>query len=165
MYKPREDSYLLEKWVRRFAKGRVLDMGTGSGILALAALEKGCDVLAVDINPKSVAHVKSLGVDAVVSDLFSNVEGKFDVIVFNPPYLPAIGCEDADVKLVVCGGDVGNEIINRFLLSAKKYLAKGGRILLLFSSDSGAVCLDDYESELLEELDLDREKLYVYSLC
>ena len=56
IYQPAEDSYLLQKFVRRFATGRVIDMGTGSGIQALTAIEVPSvrEVVAVDINPKAV---------------------------------------------------------------------------------------------------------------
>src|SRR3989338_1304496 len=88
IYEPREDSVLLKKWVKKLVKGKVLDMGTGSGVQALAALEKTKDVLAADINPECVEYVKKKGVNALQSDLFSNITEKFDWIIFNPPYLP-----------------------------------------------------------------------------
>ena len=55
VYEPAEDSYLLQKFVKKLVKGKVLDMGTGSGIQALSV--KG-DVLAVDINPEAVEKCK-----------------------------------------------------------------------------------------------------------
>ena len=60
MYEPREDSHLLEKHVRRNAFGRVLDMGTGSGIQALSAIKNVNvgEVIAVDINPEGNQSLK-----------------------------------------------------------------------------------------------------------
>jgi len=141
IYEPREDSYLLAKYVKKYAKGRVLDMGTGSGVLALAALEKTKDVEAVDINKEAVRLVHSKGVNAYVSNLFENVKGKFDLIVFNPPYLP-LEREFAGIKLDVSytndialvGGKKGHETIERFFKHAGKYLEKDGRILMIVSS-------------------------------
>ena len=107
IYKPREDSFLLQKHVRKYAQGKVLDMGAGSGIQAITALEKTKDVLAVDINPKAVEELKKKNINAKVSDLFSNVKGKFDLIVFNPPYLPADEREPEDSALATTGGKKG----------------------------------------------------------
>lgn len=139
IYEPREDSFLLEKYVRQFAHGKVLDMGTGSGIQALAAKEKIENVLAVDSNPEAVAHVKKLGINAVQSDLFSNIKGLFDVIMCNPPYLPATEDEDAESKQITTGGQQGHEFIERLLKEAKQHLNTHGIILLLYSSLSGNI--------------------------
>ncbi len=166
IYKPREDSFLLRKHVRKYAKGKVLDMGTGSGIQALAALENTKDVLAIDINPEAVEILKKKGVNAIVSDLFTNVKGKFDVIIFNPPYLPEDPEEDEESKLTTTGGKQGHEIIERFLKETKKHLNKDGIILLLFSSMTGDVDSilkeQKYKFRCLEKKRMFFEELYVY---
>lgn len=138
IYEPEEDSYLLQKYVKKYAKGKVLDIGTGSGILALTALKNTKDVLAVDINENAVEHVKGLGINAKVSDLFENVEGKFGVIIFNPPYLPE-NEKDGEMKAALSGGKRGNELTERFLKEAKKHLEKGGKVLLVASSLAGDI--------------------------
>ena len=79
VYEPREDSLLLEKYVRRFASGNVLDMGTGSGIQARAAAEKATSVIAVDINPDAIDECRKEDckrISFVRSDLFSAFEGQ-----------------------------------------------------------------------------------------
>ncbi|NTV24001.1 MAG: methyltransferase domain-containing protein, partial [Nanoarchaeota archaeon] len=77
IYEPREDSLLLAKYVSLLArKGQiVLDMGSGSGIQAEAAIQKGAKAVCVDINPHAVEHLKSKFMSSVVlqSDLFENV--------------------------------------------------------------------------------------------
>ena len=75
IYEPAEDSFLLEKWVRKCVKAGmiVLDMGCGSCIQSKAARELGAKVIASDINPEAVKVAKKLGFDAVESDLFSNI--------------------------------------------------------------------------------------------
>jgi len=88
IYEPNDDSYLLKEFVLKHARGKVLDMGTGSGIQAEAALEKTQDVLAADINNEAAEFCKKKGINAVQSDLFENINHKFDLIIFNPPYLP-----------------------------------------------------------------------------
>src|SRR3989344_8622037 len=98
IYEPHEDSFLLVKQIKKLSKDKkVLDMGTGFGILAETALKSGArDVLAVDINEGVVSYVMSKGIKAKISNLFSNVNEKFDLIVFNPPYLPEDELEDRE---------------------------------------------------------------------
>ncbi|MFH1332045.1 MAG: HemK2/MTQ2 family protein methyltransferase [archaeon] len=162
IYEPQEDSFLLQKYVRKFAKGRVLDMGTGSGIQALTALEKTPDVLAVDISDDAVRLLKGKGVNAKVSNLFSKVDGKFDLIIFNPPYLPP---DRYDKDISTSGGI---KIVDRFLSQAKKFLNKDGKVLLVFSSLTGDVDSllkkYSYKFECLESKGYFFEKLFVYLL-
>ncbi len=172
-YQPREDSLLLQKYVRKFSKGKVLDMGTGSGIQAVTATEK-CGVkkvLAADISREAVNYckkgIKYKNIEFRVSNLFSNVSGKFDTIIFNPPYLPA----DARLgDLTIEGGKKGFETVQRFLEQAGDYLAENGRILLLISSFTNKARVDELiEENLLQFEELDRkhiffEDLYVYKL-
>jgi release factor glutamine methyltransferase len=136
IYQPREDSYLLEKEVIKFAKGkRVIDIGTGSGIQALAAKRGGAkSVIACDINPEAVRFVLEKGIEALESDLFSKITDKFDLIVFNPPYLPEDDREDEESRLITSGGKRGDEIILRFIKQARDHLNRGGKILLLISN-------------------------------
>tara|TARA_Y100000310_G_scaffold334319_1_gene413866 strand:+ start:417 stop:935 length:519 start_codon:yes stop_codon:yes gene_type:complete len=170
IYEPAEDSYLLQEEVRKFVKPwmKVLDVGTGSGILAETSKRLGGDVLAIDINPEAVNYVKSKGINSVVSDLFSEVDGKFDLIIFNPPYLPKENMEPEDSKLATTGGKKGNEVIERFLKEAKTYLLDGGNILLLFSSLTPDVIelfkKYNYKYEKLSEQKIPFEVLYVYLL-
>ncbi len=143
VYLPREDSFLLADQVRKHSKGVVLDMGTGSGIQAEAALElpEVTSVYAVDKDPKAVQHckksVKNRKLICYKSDLFAAFKGKkqikFDTIIFNPPYLPADG-NKPDMALI--GGKKGYETIERFLDQAPKFLKPDGSILLLFSSQT-----------------------------
>jgi len=134
VYEPAEDSLLLEAAVKRFARGAVLDMGTGSGVQALAARASCKDVLAADIDPAAVAAAKALGIDAVQSDLFENVPGRFDTIIFNPPYLPD---EPTDPVACLDGGPTGRELLDRFLEEAPAHLARGGQLLFVQSTITG----------------------------
>lgn len=175
IYEPREDSFLLAKYVRKYAKGRVLDMGTGSGVLALAALEKTKNVEACDIDKEAVKLAKSKGVKAYVSDLFFNVKGKFDLIIFNPPYLPLVR-EYCGIKLdvnyandkAIVGGKKGHETILRFFKNAKKYLKKKGKILMIVSSltpDIEKILRKyKYKFRILEKKRIFFEELKIY-LC
>lgn len=168
IYEPAEDSFLLQKYVKKYANGKVLDMGTGSGIQAITALEKTKDILAVDIDPESVKLLKEKGLKSEVSDLFSNVKGKFDLIIFNPPYLPRDEREPEDSASTTTGGKKGYEIIERFLQHAKKFLKEEGKILLVCSSLTGDVeklfKKYGYKFKKLEEKKEFFEKLFVYLL-
>ncbi len=164
IYEPAEDSFLLEEQVKKYAKGKVLDMGAGSGIQSEAA--KNSDVLAADINPEVVSYLKKKGIKAIESDLFSNIKGKFDLIIFNPPYLPKDKREPKDSSISTAGGEKGNEIIERFLKQAKNYLKKDGKILMVFSSltpDIDKIIEKyNYKYKKLSEKSLFFETLYVY---
>ena len=164
IYEPREDSFLLQKYAREYANGKVLDMGSGSGILAEEALKKTKEVSAVDIDEKAVNELRKKGINAIKSDLFENVKGKFDLIIFNPPYLPEERIEDK----AIYGGKKGYGIIERFFKDAKKFLNKNGKILIIFSSLTDKKKVDQiiknngFEFKCLEEKKLFFESLYVY---
>ena len=164
IYETREDSYLLAKYVKEYASGRVLDMGCGPGILAEIALGKTNDVLAVDVDEEAVNFCKAKGINARVSDLFSNVNGKFDLIIFNPPYLPEDKDEDEESRRAISGGKIGSELLERFLKNARSYLNEGGKILIVVSTLTGNVgrLFKNYNFKILEEHGLFFERLIVY---
>jgi len=170
IYEPAEDSYLLQKELKNFIKPgmKVLDMGTGSGILAETSKTLGAEVYAVDINPLAVKIVKKIGIDASVSNLFSKINKKFDFIIFNPPYLPEDTMEPEDSRLATTGGKDGNEIIEKFLKNAKEYLFNEGKIILLFSSLTPDVInlfkKYGYFYKKISEKKIPFETLYVYIL-
>ena len=172
-YDPQEDSRLLEKWVRQYAKGKVLDMGTGSGIQAIAAAQsqRVNSVLAVDVQKEVINYcrrnIKNPKIKFRYSDLFSKVKGKFDTIVFNPPYLPQeLKVMDAELE----GGKKGYEVIERFLNDASGFLDKNGIILLVFSSLTRKSKVEEFiknsllEFEELEKLHIFFEDIYTYML-
>jgi release factor glutamine methyltransferase len=138
IYEPRDDSELLLSVVEKIVKPdtRVLDMGTGTGVVAIAAAKKGVRVVGVDINPKAVevaemnAGKAGVEVEFRVSDLFQNVDGKFDLIIFNPPYLPEDEREDSESRI----NTTDSGTISQFLKEADKYLEPDGFILILISS-------------------------------
>lgn len=146
MYLPREDSYMLAEQVQKFAKGRVLDMGTGSGIQANVAAEKleVKSVLAVDVDKESIDYCKRNVSNPKItfeeSGLFSKVIWEFDTIIFNPPYLPK---DKGITDRALYGGKKGHEIIEKFFRQVSSHLAENGIILLLFSSFTNQAKVDE----------------------
>lgn len=145
VYEPQEDSFLLKEFVKRHAKGVVLDMGTGSGLQAREAShsKRTSKVFAVDIDKAAIKaargysdHKRHKKITWLLSDLFSSFNSKkflhyFDTIIFNPPYLP----QDHKVPdIALEGGRRGHEVIERFLGQVNNYLKSDGAILLVFSS-------------------------------
>src|SRR3989344_7914222 len=176
IYEPAEDSYLVQQHINEYAEGRVLDMGAGSGILALAAVNnpKVKEVVAIDINPDAVRILqekiksqKFRKLKVFQSDLFEKVSGEFNLIIFNPPYLPQDkGIEDA----ALYGGKKGWEISERFFKDASSHMFPEGVILFLFSSLTKKQKIEEIlEHNLLQWEELDEEKiafetLYVYKI-
>jgi release factor glutamine methyltransferase len=172
VYEPHDDSYLLAEAVDERVYGKVLDMGTGSGIQAVtAALKKDVrEVTAVDISNdalrKADKRARSEGIRRKIkfirSDLFNNISGKFDWIIFNPPYLPSEG--EAD-ELSWAGGKKGFEVIARFLGEAKRYLNEDGSILMVYSSLTNLDLTEyDYDVEIIRKKKLFFEELFVARL-
>ena len=175
IYEPAEDSYLLQevlkkeipKLLRKNPNLKFLEMGVGSGIQIQTASGLGIkkeNILGGDINADAVEHCKGLGFECVKSDLFENVEGKFDVIIFNPPYLPEDEREPEDSKTATTGGREGGEIINRFLEEAGNYLKKDGRIYLITSSLTYGVDWKGWKKKKVGEKKMFMEKLEVWEL-
>lgn len=142
VYEPAEDTFLLAEAVEVRPGEVALDVGTGTGLIALLMAKKARFVLGVDINPKAVEVARrNAGLNGIknvefrLSDLFENVEGEFDVITFNAPYLPGEPQEPIDLALV--GGEEGREVIDRFIEEVGNYLKPGGRVYLVQSSITG----------------------------
>ncbi len=139
VYSPSEDTMLLLGAVDVQARERVLEIGTGSGIIALHAA-KIARVVATDVNPTAVSLVRKnalkndLDLAVVRCDVFDGLQGSFDVIVFNPPYLEedVVGGWD---ERAWRGGTKGIELTKRFLQRLPYHLSDRGRAHLLIRSD------------------------------
>ncbi len=116
----------------------VLEIGCGSGYIS-RELSRIAEVIATDINPHAVHAAQKLGVEVVRADLFGGICGRFDLVVFNPPYLPTTAEERVDdwLEYALDGGQDGRAVIARFIRDVGRVLAPGGRFLLLVSSLTG----------------------------
>ncbi|BBL69088.1 HemK2/MTQ2 family protein methyltransferase [Methanoculleus chikugoensis] len=171
VYPPAEDSFLLLRAAQREVRetDRVLEVGTGSGYVAAGLLGRATSVVATDINPHAARCARARGVAAVRTDLVAGLSGPFDLILFNPPYLPTAPDERMDdwLEYALDGGPTGRVVIERFVADAGRVLSPFGRILLLVSSLTG---LDEirelfaragFVSFVVDEEPLEGERLYV----
>ena len=140
VYSPEADTYLLlEAALKEIRSGdKVLEIGTGSGYIS-AALMEVAEIIATDINPHAVYAAKQRGVEVVRTDLACGLRGPFDLVIFNPPYLPTLDEEKIDdwLEYALDGGMDGREVIERFARDIGRVLAPKGRLLLLISSLTG----------------------------
>ena len=176
IYQPAEDSYLLSKILEKEIPNQTkdnpnlkfLEIGSGSGILLQTASKLGIkkrNLYAADINQSAVEHCKNLGFNCIYSNLFENIEGKFNIMIFNPPYLPEDKKESQDSQIATTGGQKGSEIINKFLEQAENYLEDNGKIYLLISSLTQGINWKNFSKKLLGKEKLFMEELYVWELA
>lgn len=152
VYEPSDDSALAAMAVESSLskiKGKisVLDIGTGTGILGLVAGTNGRvkNLTFGDINPIAVRlaqknYLKNKEIVGakcrfVKTDLFSRIKGRFDLIIFNAPYLPAD--ENTNSKALnraLNGGEDGMEVCLKFMAGLKTHLSKSGKALMVISS-------------------------------
>jgi release factor glutamine methyltransferase len=164
VFKPLSDSRLLAEWIGRepLADGaRVLDLCTGSGILAIAAARAGAsDVTAVDVSRRAVvaaslnARLNGVRVRTLCGDLFSPVRNeRFDLIVSNPPYIPSPTdrLPDHGPARALDAGWRGRIFLDRICAEAADHLTEGGALLLIHSS----ICSEQTTVEALGRRGLD----------
>ena len=151
---PRADTEtLVEVVLKELHDGmRVLDMCTGSGCILLSLLKfsNDCEGVGVDISEKALEVAKSnseaLNINAtfIQSDLFENVEGKFDILVSNPPYIRTCEIEelmpevrDHDPFIALNGHETGVFFYEKIVAEASKFLNRGGLLAFEIGCDQG----------------------------
>jgi release factor glutamine methyltransferase len=173
VYQPEADTYLLLDAAKNEVKpnDRVLEIGTGSGLIS-CELALTYDVVATDINPHAVLCARGSGVTVVRSDLFAGIKGTFDLILFNPPYLPTQPEERIDdwLEYALDGGKTGRVVIERVAADLGQVLAPHGRVLLLVSSLTGLTEVIDlfslmgFKAEIVMKQKIEDEFLYVLKI-
>ncbi|MCI5973427.1 MAG: methyltransferase [Candidatus Methanomethylophilus alvus] len=172
VYPPSEDSIFLTESLDIRIGEKVLEIGTGSGIVSIQCALNGADVVCGDINPRAVAlarrNAAANGVDIDVreTDVYSNIEGRFDTIVFNLPYLPVE--DEGELAKAWSGGPDGLGPLPRLLEGAPEHLLPDGRVVVVVSSLMDRAGLDKtlegYEVKVLGELPLFFERLQVLEI-
>jgi release factor glutamine methyltransferase len=153
---------------------QALDMGTGSGALAVALARRGANVTAVDVNPRAVhcaranalLHGVADSMDVLEGDLFSPVAGRqFDLIVFNPPFYDRPARDMADQAWTA---GAGCDTLWRFLSEAPRYLRPGGELLVTGSTEAPYTAalphVAGYRVRLVAQRELVSERLFLFSL-
>ncbi len=147
VYVPAEDSYLLADNLEIKKGQSVLEIGTGSGIVAMYASRLTDDITVTDINfdacelaRKNFTENGIENIEILWGNLFEVVENKkFDVILFNTPYLPTEDDEvlDNTINYAFDGGLNGRKVIDLFLNEVGNHLNDGGIVQMIQSSLSG----------------------------
>ena len=135
-----------EPWLNPNSINRVLEIGTGSGCIALSIAEAFSDieVVATDISPDAIdvarlntkAHGLEEQVEIIESDLFENVSGVFDLIITNPPYVPDKIMLDLpkeylhEPHMALAAGEKGLDFISRILHDAPPFLTDNGIVII-----------------------------------
>ena len=176
VYPPAADTYLLLDAIAIDSSDIVLDVGCGAGLATLVAASKAQRVVSVDISHQAVRNTiqnlrnNGLGqnVSIVQSDLFSGLSdsGKFSMIMFNPPYLPADEMS-TDMDHALIGGEDGSELTEIFVNQASSFLVQGGRLYVVVSTLENVDAIiktfneNNFQVEQVNETSLFFEKIQV----
>jgi release factor glutamine methyltransferase len=173
VYSPEADTLMLLEAARAEVRSGdlVLEVGTGSGLIA-AGIAKSARLVATDLNPHAVMAARDAGMEVIRADLFGGIRGPFDLVLFNPPYLPTQPGERIDdwLEYALDGGENGRTTIERFARNVGEVLAPGGRILLLISSLTGLhevqelFAGENYSVTIAMQQDVEDEVLYVLKI-
>ena len=149
---PRFETEIIVDYIIKspYRKEKILDIGTGSGAIALSLAYNLKDslVIGLDIEDKAISLAienKDLlaikNVDFIKSDLFENIDGKFDLIVSNPPYINKVDYKNLDKELfyepksALYGGVDGLDFYRRIIKDASNYLNDRGHLIFEIGYD------------------------------
>jgi len=160
VYPAAEDTYLLldAALAESCPEDIVIEIASGRGIISVELAPKVRRLIAADINPHAILATKaraeergaSQRIELVRADLFRGISGVFDLVLFNPPYLPTQPEERSGnwIDYALDGGMSGRETVDRFLKDLSGHLKPGGRALLLISSQTGLREVQDTASAM-----------------
>lgn len=148
VYDPAEDTFLLLNEITIDSNERILELGTGCGLIALDCARRGAQVLCTDINPFAVQltrhniernhHLLKGQIQVRQGNLFSIIKKneRFDIVIFNPPYLPTTPAETSGewFDIATDGGRDGLRVTKQFLHDLPKHLTPHGQAYFIVSS-------------------------------
>jgi release factor glutamine methyltransferase len=146
VHRPISDAWILADAMRaELTEGRrrVLDLCTGTGVLAISAAQMGAEATAIDLSRRALAcarvnsRLNGVRVEALRGDLFEPVRGRrFDVIVTNPPYVPGPSerLPERGLERAWYAGLDGRVLVDRICDAAADHLLPGGVVLMVHSS-------------------------------
>lgn len=186
VYDPAEDTFLLINSLKVSEGNSVLEIGTGCGLVALECARIGANVVCTDINPYSVylakrnynsnKHLIKGRFEVRDGYLFSPIHSNelFDVIIFNPPYLPT---KEKDLvggsgwfDVATDGGIDGLKITSEFIYKLPNYLKQNGNAYFVFSTLSDREKLESlilkrkFQFKILKKSKFNSETISIYSL-
>ena len=150
----------------------VLDIGSGTGFIAIYLRAQGWRCMGVDVNSAALqcanrnARANNMKLEFKYSDLFSDVSGLFELIVFNPPlghtsapaapleFIKSLMPRNNRVVIAIVYFFVGKqrrELLRRFLEQAPRYLAKGGVVMMSLYRPEMSLT-GSWKTEVLEEV-------------
>ena len=139
VYKPAEDSFMLAEAALRENAKRILEVGTGCGIVSILLSKSGSTfTVATDVSTQAIRcarqNAAKLGaqIHLILCDMFTAISGLFDLVVFNAPYL--ISEEGAEGDVSLDGGPEGRNLIDVFIKSVVNFLSERGKALMIQSS-------------------------------
>lgn len=177
-YKPSEDSLLLASILPSLVREAdlVLDVGTGSGVLAILVAKKGGYVIAIDISIEALydayRNICDNGVDQnidlILGDALEAIRPNIEAatVVSNPPYLP--GLHEMEEDHIFIGGPLGIELASRIALWISN--SKGNKGYIILSSYSSLRIFEEIVKnlglryEVIDKVFLDGECLYLYKI-
>ena len=165
---PRQDTECLVERVLPYVDGkRVLDVCTGSGCIAIAIAKLGKPFIVhgVDISEEALAVARqnatelNASVELFAGDLMTKMDGQYDVIVSNPPYIPPSGIEGLmpevrlhEPMLALDGGQDGLEFYRRIAGQAVTRLAPNGRLFLEIGCEQAAAVAEILQKQGYREV-------------
>jgi release factor glutamine methyltransferase len=182
VYDPAEDTFLLLDSIAFTSQEKILELGTGCGLIALECAHRGASVVCTDINPfaiqltrRNIERNRLLlkgDIDLRQGNLFSVLKHNelFHVVIFNPPYLPTTTKEKVGgwFDIATDGGETGLKVTRRFLQGFPKHLYPHGCAYFIFSSLSKRSTLEQYlenkqlSAEIIARQRCNDEELDVY---
>lgn len=168
------DSHLLANYLRntRIKLKHVLDMGTGCGIQAIFVADKSEKILGIDISDYAIKNAKlnvkihklENKIKIKKSNLFSNINEKFDLILFNPPFFSKKLNSDLEQTIT----DYKYSSLKRFFKNVRNYLKKNGKIILVFSDEGNINYLNKiiknckFNFKIVDNKRYDSNNYYIY---